>query len=245
MIALSLAGCMNDSATSLSVKQNAELFAQELEASKDPVQVMDAYITYFQQDMGLMFHEIADACQYMGMPYYTAKYDPQKCAIAEALAEPGTMYNCINAENQSDECILYRRNRHSTQVAYFDYKRFLGNDTRIKDDATFIRFAQAYADIAKCETALETTSAEKQECKERQEKFFRQAIKQKIHCRNFAEKDYRELLIRTRINYQYLVKLEHRTHSEAIKSLKKDKIDAFAKDYMCDTSGWQQDFLHN
>lgn len=261
---LFIAGCANTIETPEQIKQTAEAFAQELaqdlETSKDPVKVMDAYIKYFQNnaecyEAGLYVYcygtKMPDACDGQN------GISSHDCQIASALAEPGTKFNCLSGIScvhfldsaphcsggeQSDECILYRRKMHSTEVAYFDYKRFLGNDTRIKNDTLFLHFANAYTKNLGCETEKDTTSLEKQDCKERRDKFFRQAVKQKIHCRDFVEVEYRQWLKDTRQTYNYLKQAWKDTHAEAMKNLQY-KADTFSKLYLCDVSGWQQEIL--
>jgi len=241
---LFLVGCVNDTKIAEQVKQNAEQFAQELEAAQDPVKVMDAYITYFQRSPDTFPGNITipEACEYRDYKDHQDRYDPQKCAIAEALAEPGTLYACNDKENQSDECILYRRNRHATEVGYFDYKRFLGDGTRIKDDKAFVMFAQVYKDIEECEKEPDTTSAEKQECRERQEKYLRLATKQKIHCKKFVENQYKKELWWRRSGYQLEVGGWHYPHSTSINS-QREVISKFADRYMCDITGWESDMF--
>jgi len=243
------------------IKQNAEIFAKELENSKDPVEVMDAYIKYFQNSVecrsaGYNIYcygtKMPDACDGQN------EFSSHDCQIASALAEPGTKFGCLvgyecmhmlpdfqeycSGGKQSDECILYRRKLHETEVAYFDYRRFLGNNTRIKNDEAFLRFANAYAKNTGCEKELETTTLEKQGCKERRDNFFRQAVKQKIHCRDFVEMEYRELLKDARSSYNFYREYGE-SHSKAIEHIKEVTVDTFSKMYLCDVSGWQKEIF--
>lgn len=240
---LSLIGCTKTPPLSEPNMQNAEQFAQELEASKDPVKVMDAYITYFQSDIKY-YHNMGNIVFY-GIEI--AGIDPlgnniaKGGIIAQALAEPGTKWRCIS-DDQSDECILYRRNRHETKVAYFDYKRFLGNNTRVKDDNDFLKLARIYSNATKCETLKEATSLEKQACKDRREKALRLAVKQKVHCKDLVEIEYKEELAARHRSYQLNVDVWRYSHSAAMQDISKD-IHSFADEYMCNISGWERDMF--
>lgn len=248
LITLALVGCLNNIETSEQIKQEAETYAQELEASKDIVKVIESYVKYSKPDSNLY--------------KYAASCNPNKplsrdCQFAYALAEPGTKYeclfwyNCINifpdmhescsGGPKSDECILYRRNMHKTQVAFFDYKRFLGNDTRIKDDATFLKFVNAYTTNAGCETWQETTSSEKQVCKERIDNVFRKALKTKVHCRDFVELEYKHWLSQAYDKYKQSLDWAS-SSTEALEYIK-DEANDFAKKYLCDMNGWQKELF--
>lgn len=251
---LSLVGCMNTTETPEQIEHRTKILAQELaqdlETTKDPVMIMEAYIKYFQNNI---------SCdEYAGKILCKGTELPNNSHIAEALAEPGTKYECLtgyycipiapdmhiscSGGSQSDECIVYRRKLHETNVAYFDYKRFLEKDTRIKDDATFLRFAHAYNKNAGCETEKETTSLEKQGCKERRDNFFRQAVKQKIHCRDFVESEYRKWLKDALYTYNSWKQDWKYSHEEAMEQVK-EKADSFSKMYLCDVSGWQKEIF--
>lgn len=241
LFALFASGCVNDTQTTEDIQQTAELFAQELEASKDPVKVMEAYIKYFQSDIkyyynmgNIVFHGITVA----GVDAW-GDNRAEGGVMAQALAEPGTKWWCIS-EDQSDECILYRRNRNETKVAYFDYKRFLGNNTRIKNDTDFLKLARIYLNATKCETLKEATSIEKQACKERREKALRLAVKQKVPCKKLVEVEYKEQLGHSYSTYRFAVDAWHYSHSEAMADMRK-AFRSFADEYMCDVSGWEQD----
>ena len=61
------------------------------------------------------------------------------------LAETNSL-ECLYLEENSDECIIYRRNhkKEDSKVNFFDYKRFLPKNSNIKTDEDFLHLFKIY-----------------------------------------------------------------------------------------------------
>lgn len=227
----SLVGCVNNigtiTETPEQIKQYAETYAQELEQSKDIIAVIEAY----QKD-------------YRPWGCFAGE-ESKRCVLAATLAEPGKLdnYKCFDTTDQSDECVLFRRdNKYETEVQYFDYKRFLGKNSRIKNDAMFKMFLDVYQDIENCDKEQGITSVEKEECRQRQEKYIRLAAKQRIPCKKFVELQYKEELKKNIRHYRFWVMSMGHSHYDIIENTDRF-FRKFADKYKCDVSDWENDMF--
>lgn len=245
---MALLGCVDNNSNTLKeaerleqLKQEATELAQQLETEKDPIKVVEAYITYFGDGSNYEYllgeqkfydHEVARGWH---------SSNEKTNMITQALALPGTRYDCMGNE-QSDECILYRRSQKPSKVAYFDYKRFLGNNTRIKDDVAFLKLVRAYGDMEQCDKQQDVTTDEKNSCKERHEKYIRLSVKQKVRCKNLIEFEYNKQLRERAEGYRFEVYAWHYSHTKAMNDMSK-VMRSFADEYMCDITGWDKELL--
>ena len=179
--ALICAACM----TVPTRKQEAQEFANKLETENDPIQVIEAYNMY----KGL--------CR----QYWSNKYPSQEeCIKRDALVELDTDIVCVglptsynsSKKYDSDECILYRRSEkfHKSEVNYFDYKRFLGKSSVIKTDDDFLKLVNRFEKISECDKMHESTTDEKEACKENQRNEIRKLAKREISCMEWNKEEY-------------------------------------------------------
>lgn len=202
------AGCT----TMKTYNERAQNFSNDLKNEKDPIQVIEAYKYEYKCPpknaersalqpilwvYGFPFkltYEIIDLFMDFGT---TEQY---QCAKRDLLMEPDIKLECTTLlseysgeyENKSDECILYRRSEkyHKSDVDYFDYKRFLGENSAIKTDADFLKLVERYNNISECDKLSETTEAEKEACKEQRKNEIRQLAKQRIPCMELVKDKY-------------------------------------------------------
>lgn len=135
-------------------------------------------------------------CCYIGL-------DKANCKCVESFLEQDIKHKCINGydtDYDSDECILYRRNLHTSKVGYFDYKRFLPQDTFVDTDEKFITMVDYYKDIQenldKCSNGdTEKTSEEIKFCKDKLLKPLYNYERVGLQpCNKFVPDEYKETL---------------------------------------------------
>ncbi len=259
-VALMCAACVSVE----TLTQQAQEFANNLETENDPIQVIEAYNKY------------TDLCRWKWSNGYSTAPVKAECIRRDSMAEPGTVFKCINEpyynsakekqEYESDECILYRRSEkfHKSEVNYFDYKRFLGENSVIKIDADFIKLVERYNNISECDKLSETTEAEKEACKEKRRNEIRMLAKQSVSCMEFIKDEYIEKLnnagkwYKWAINHdpndgvrlmrsmgynQYVANLSYQPVWERADARQevKEKITEFGKENLCTTTDWQQE----
>ncbi len=275
------AGCT----TVKTYNQQAQTFVDDLQNKKDPVNVVEVYKTEFicpeltnqekhQRDGTQMLawvylfpfkliYEITDEF----MDFGTQRQ--YQCIKRDLLLEPDTKLDCANNyyENKiynSDECVLYRRSEkfHESDVNYFDYKRFLGENSIIKNDADFLKLVKYYDKIAECDEQNDRTTTEKEECKEKRKTEMRALAMKKVPCNKLISEKYNEYITKQKewfywaqnhnpyamvntlravgeyeaARFAYSPVL---SRSEALSTIK-ERMEEFGKENFCATDDWKQ-----
>ena len=115
--------------------------------------------------------------------------------------------NEMKAYYDSDECIMARRNEHSS-ICFFDYKRFLPTTSKINGDQKFREAINLYwqyfrrgysfdkrSFITYCDTLKEVTTAEKEQCEKNSRDFVIQYVNGKAPlCRNKVPNEYKTFM---------------------------------------------------
>lgn len=276
MMALIFAGCTSTA----TYTKNAQSFAEDLSAKGDPVEVIDIYQNKYKGCDADILTTGATAAYCVGVGIYTlglgvpfvfwAKHARQgECIQQQELAEPGTDFKCINQlyKNEkyykSDKCILYRRDLKKSDVNYFDYKRFLSDDSPIKTDADFLKLVEYYNKIDDCDKKIEATTDEKTVCKDTIKNNTRMMANHKVNCKTMYADRYTEELHKqgrwfdwaidhdpyanvrmlramgeyTAANFAYNPEY---SRSDAIGSVE-NELKRFGKENLCDISGWKSE----
>ena len=87
-------------------------------------------------------------------------YKQYKIKNMSGVSVPGTRFDCVNG-SKSDECIVYRRTMKESKINYFDYKRFLPEDTAIKTETDFLAMVNYYELRHLCDRLEEKTTEER------------------------------------------------------------------------------------
>lgn len=101
------------------------------------------------------------------LPIIERKYDYTTLMEQQAL-------KCHYLEDNSDECIIYRRNhsQKDSEIGFFDYKRFLPKDSNIKNDDDFLRLFKKYKEYEyEIEKCFEVVNSNQLTSSEREEKY--------------------------------------------------------------------------
>lgn len=252
IIAMCLCGCVSTE----TLKQEAEIFAINLETQKDPIETIKAYKEY----------EKAYQCYINNICKEGEKQRFYSIQV-KALAQPDFKLQCLQFKNytqdESDECILYRREIGKSPISYFDFARFLPTNSPIKTDEDFEKLVQYYDKQEECNRTQGTTTQEKQTCKDTIENTVRQLASKKIHCKKLYSEEYEELLIRQGRWYEWAIDHDPEAYwrqlreigeyvpkwvaiqpvfspSEALQEVK-ETITEFGTEHLCTTDGWKQD----
>lgn len=230
---------------------------EELGESPDGLDVVEVYLNNYAK------------CGLNGM------LSAYSCKEEQELAEPGTKFECVGVSeydysgkekkftNTSDECILYRRSSmyHETKVNYFDYKRFLGVNSPIKTDDDFLNLVQRYEKIAECDNLLETTTFEKELCKEKIKAEINLLATREMSCDELVPEEYTKYLKEEGQWFDYAINHDPNAYrrlliaigeyeaarwsyapvlsrKDAQKEIEKD-ITEFGKEHFCSTKNWK------
>lgn len=183
---------------------------------------------------------------------YSGFGSERKPLLLEYLSEPDINLNCANEQNQSDECILYRRTIHKSLVNYFDYKRLLGQNSIIKTDAEFLHLVAYYNQIDKtCDSMPEKTTTEKQECKDQKIALLQRMVHERIKCSELVPQEYQDFIFKEKLYYQdqlnqYKTCKKHKCGDYDVegsfRGAKKSVVDSgkwFSERYMCVADDWE------
>ncbi|MBO7066505.1 MAG: hypothetical protein J6W40_02705 [Alphaproteobacteria bacterium] len=175
----------------------------------------------------------------------------RKQLLLTYLSDPDINMECVDENNQTDDCILYRRTIPKSHVNYFDYKRLLGQNSIIKTDAEFLHLVEYYEQIDKdCDSTPERTTTEKQDCKDQKIAILQRMVHERIKCSELVPQEYEDFIFKERDYYDdqlnqykrctknkcdwYDVKGTFRGAKESV--IKSGKW--FSEKYMCSTDDW-------
>lgn len=178
------------------IQMNAVNFANELAERADPVETIEVYKRYFSP--------YDWACVRNGYNGYIKSHE--KCEQAKQLQVNGTDIACISnntSEYDSDKCILFRRNTPPSEILYFDYKRFLPENSPINTEEKFLNLVKKYDAVNDCEKQKETTTTEKDACKEKIKNEIRLLATQSVSCSKLKGEGYTEFLEKQGRWYEY------------------------------------------
>ena len=250
--ALCLSGCFGVS------PEQCNEYAVQLKSSNDVIQVLNSYTTY-RDYANKRNHSIKETL------LAPKEYDCWK----ESLRRQDINYACLNEQNTSDQCILYRRNNKiESEVYFFDFKRFLPSGSKIKTEADFKMALNYYETNTKaCNKQSDKTSQEKQLCITKVVNDVRDFSKYGARsCETILNKEYTALLKEKGEWYEWAINhdpyglyrewvgmtgMMHRdiqmsmyqpVYSESGASAKvKEELETWGKEHLCSTSNYVND----
>lgn len=170
--------------------QRASIFANELESSTDPLDIIKAYNAVNGQ-----CHEYAQ--NKWLIPIFDRQ--SQECYNELSVSLPGTQIGCMISNFDgpafwnSDECIVYRRT-HTEDEVIFDYKRFLPKNSPIKTDDDFKKWVKYFKYDNECKKNDKTTTTEYENCISNVQTNARLMASQLVDCKVLYEQTYTEFL---------------------------------------------------
>ncbi len=200
--------------------------------------------------------------------FYPYLNEREICYSNDGFAEQNIDFACLQEWRQgeeyynSDDCIVFRRNIHESRVGYFDYKRFLPDNTIVKTDDDFLALRKYYLKTSECDNLKQVTTSEKQECKDVIRANTIKMATTGISCMDSYKDEYKEKLNELGEwyewaidhdpygNQKYLRAIGEYTaayfmpvqyvysEQEALKEIK-SKIQQFSKEHFCKIDGWK------
>lgn len=214
--ALCITCCLLTAACTASVQQQKQISIAErtnelinkMEQTNDPLLVIDAYKNVYE----------------------TKSPDFDILKLTEPNSKPECFENAYKSvyhstrayKNNTDECILYRRNTKESQVGFFDYQRFLGAKSIIKDDDSFLKLVQIYDRIKECDFLEEKTTIEKEQCKQDLRQNIKLRTEKTVTCMDAEQQGYTSLLKDVGYDYTSTIKQleeEKRSRTQALLSM--------------------------
>ena len=208
----------------------------KLETEKDLISAIEAYNNVYK-GCKCPWDMIRGTCE---AREYTFKWD----TCDESLRNPDIKYNCLEFDigdnstmeytDTSDECVLYRRKTSYSSIEFFDFARFIPEDTKIKTDERFKQLAEFYEKgINTCDTLDEITTTERAQCKDEVKDLTRQLAqnkKPKCNQMNVFKEEYRSFI--ARIKYMTLSNQPSASMKELI---------TYTQSHLCDASDYIND----
>lgn len=214
--ALCITCCLLTAACTASVQQQKQISIVErtnelinkMEQTNDPLLVIDTYKNVYE----------------------TKSPDFDILKLTEPNSKPECFENAYKSvyystrayKNNTDECILYRRNTKESQVGFFDYQRFLGTNSIIKDDDSFLKLVQIYDRIKECDFLEEKTTIEKEQCKQDLRQNIKLRTEKTVTCMDAEQQEYTSLLKDVGYDYTSTIKQleeEKRSRTQALLSM--------------------------
>ena len=265
-------------------------YAKNMEAEKDVVATIEAYgkyrercYPYINAKKSTLASDIALTVFLapLAVPLEIRKYIKtgnffeyhearEACFYGDALSEQNINFDCLQDWRkgddyyESDECILYRRNIHKSDVGYFDYKRFLPKNSPINTDSKFLTLIKYYDKIKDCDNLRNVTTDEIAACKNKVKDITIKMATSGVKCMEAYEKEYSEKLDSEGSWYEWAInhdpyeikrqllmvgEYDMALYSspipvygkqEALNEVKKTLKD-FGKDHLCNIDGWKAD----
>ncbi|MBQ6735937.1 MAG: hypothetical protein IJQ90_00420 [Alphaproteobacteria bacterium] len=248
---VSLAACQFDGIS----PEQCNDYVNSLTSSGDIIQVLDTYIEYRD-----WWKSSNDAKTQQSL---------QRSCWNDFLRRQDIDYTCLDKDNVSDECILYRRNnKYESEFNFYDFTKFLSQDSYIKNETDFKMALEYYEiNIRKCEALIEKTSVEKEDCVNNIKDDLRNFSKHgMLLCRNSLKKEYRAMLkeqgqwYRWAINhdpygfykewvamtgisgYEAQVSMYQPVYSKSSAAERvKEEIESWGKEHLCKTTNYLTD----
>lgn len=189
--------CNNASATI----NNIDQLEKEIAKQKNPIAAGAMFNSIFRQKGQLM-------CPDGNFPS-SQKLSDAEINVLQIWVKPEVKVKCFISNSytgdffdQTDECILARRNTKKSDTCWFNYQKYLPETSSIKTDQEFLNLADAISffftengEEKYCANKKETTTTEKKQCVENIKKFINQLMSGKApHCRDTHKNEYYSML---------------------------------------------------
>ena len=194
---------------------------------------------------------------------------PRKCEYLEVFMQPGEFKDnlkCFCApmyeqQDNSDECILARRNLKANELGNFDYASLFPEGHKINNIEAYNDLLGAYRYYYDmyyeiCETSQKYTSYEKENCKNNINQYITDKVMGNLKsCKDVAPKAYKELFTVTdediqavKMSNAMISKLGLNKKSEAdfiasmVENFRKKEAPEFGYKYRCKMENWENDY---
>lgn len=187
----------------LTSAEKAKTRAEQIEKDKNIIDTLEIFTSFFTYK----YIELFQIFQITNFNTYEYEKNLIKFNIYKQFVPASVDLKCFVSEinpdyYHSDECILVRRNTPESTVGYFDYKKFLPQNSVINTDDKFNLLAERYRKLFKadknqtyCQSLKETTSSEKLQCEKHANRYIEQLVYGTVPlCRNSTPTEYAKFL---------------------------------------------------
>lgn len=172
----------------------------ELSQSKDVMKTLEVFGKYFTSyipgDERLDIHRGFDPFENDSYGHVKPCTEPRSREVTPLLTQD-IRFDCVYEHSTTDECILYRRKTRPSMLCYFNYLKYLPENSEIKSELDFLRLYSAYLDFPVSKDykriradyeSMERTSHEKEIFKERLKNQDRERMESLVNSTWFMER---------------------------------------------------------
>ena len=210
----------------------------QLESNKDIISTIETYNSVYKD------------CKH---PDYSPDWLGRKCDTS--LMKQNVEYKCFEKaaydpkyKDKTDECILHRREIKNSEISFFDFARFIPNNTKIKTEKNFKGVAKVYEySMIDCKERREITQQEREKCFSNvKNDIHKMVYDTKIKCTdlNILKIENEGLMYRISVlcDCDSKSKNGYKIRLADIEALQKELKD-YSESYLCDISNWEQEFI--
>lgn len=149
--------------------------------------------TYYDYNMRCSKESFSLGYQQYIVDYLSKRPDGIKLSCYE------TKYNSSEYVDTSDDCILQRRNHALDEICWFNYSKYLPENTKIKSAKDFLSAVKMVnrmrLRMTRCDEVRDWTTTEKAECKQKSKQFAYDYVTGNVkHCRDAKPKEWNNML---------------------------------------------------
>ena len=197
----------------------AQQLDRYLVEQKDLFATVDAYRVFFYNadrdhgDMDVKIGEFLDASKNLSTYNGNMRCSKESFSlgyqqdIVDYLSKrpDGIKLSCYETKNSSeyvdtsDDCILQRRNHALDEICWFNYSKYLPENTKIKSAKDFLSAVKMVnrmrLRMTRCDEVKDWTTTEKAECKQKSKQFAYDYVTGNVkHCRDAKPKEWNNML---------------------------------------------------
>lgn len=185
----------------LTSAEKAKTRAKQIEKDKNIIDTLEIFTSFFPNKYTRL-DQIFEITNFNTYEKNLIKFNIYKQFVPASVDLKCFVYEINPDYYHSDECILVRRNTPESTVGYFDYKKFLPQNSVINTDDKFNLLAERYRKLFRtdknqtyCQSLKETTSSEKLQCEKYANRYIEQVVYGTVPlCRNSTPTEYAEFL---------------------------------------------------
>lgn len=239
---------VNNEKIELQARENAKILATKLETSRNVLAAIEAYNKFFRGCFGINNRRGPNYFETGETENYGVYNVDKRCnkMVIQELSQPQVDLSCIyvhwgtEAEYKSDKCILQRRLFPVTNSGFFNYSRFLPQNSKVKTEENWLSLVELYNYKAYCAyLGNELTTDEKQTCQKNREQTIKSLISStsKVKCIDAYKTLFHKAVRETLWNCAQLKSLGQ----PCDRSSMKEALETWGKGHLCTVEDWEKE----